>query len=653
MRRFLSVTVILCGIFLSARGFGADPARNSISVQQRFQTTILHQNSQTPYYWKSESAGDSAELLTLFCRTCQGPLLVKGEAEGVLAKGVPLVSVLRDRLGDSGSDNDRIISVWLLTYTRPNLARRVLSAVPFFYWRVGGHSSVKVKGFPKPLLNLSAPRHSAIAGVGRQIVQWTAFDPMAMPVRATSRAYGSNAVDNERLHLDEAVNYLRSAPVSNAPGSLTGTQLDTLIARLELRKKLLGGFVAERNAANLGAASGFGQERIRARNWELLRQCADKTNLLFEPLTLADTSQQYAILWYPVQDKSRPSNAALGPIWKLLNVEDPRRFGAPINKALLTRRALDVNGSLLPAGEIGAKTITVLPLGVYSLNYPSQPLLLVDFRNKGHLRIHEMTQRSINEIVSGVIGISHFTNWYYYVGADLYDFYASRHGDAMNKAARLDCYAEFRVQLALDRSLDPELRKQMQRSVASLAVNPLESTPGRELQAAAARYALLREAAAEENGPLARRVDKERRAELASFESSPGGRVFTDVLHTVTFGTYTKRAKRNEENLELLDYYRRVQNDLGFLDALVDAGTPPEIGQRPERVQSVVTDLQTVLPEIASAQMHAHAEQTLLKVKQLSGDPALQAGLSLALASVRKKQAPEVNPQVAMVAGTP
>jgi hypothetical protein len=650
MRRFLSVAVLLCGVWTRAQASGPGPASEPIAVQQRFQTTILHENNQAPYYWKSQPAGDRSELLTLFCRTCQGPL----GSEGVLGGGVPLVSVLRDRLGDSDVENDRITDVWLLTYTRPNLARRMLSAVPFFYWRVGGASSIKVNNLPKPLLNLSAPRHPAIAAVGRQIVQFAAFDPISMPVRATSRAYGSNEVDNERLHLEEAANYLRSAPVSNGPNALTQTQLDTLLARLELRKKLLGGFVADRNAANLGQAAGFGQERVRARNWELLRQCADKTNLLFEPLALADTSQQYAMLWYSTQNAARRNAEALGPIWKLLNVEDPSRPGAVINKELLVQRDLDADGALLPAGETGVKTITLLPLGVYSLNYPSQPLLLVDFRNNGHLRRHEMTQRSINEIVSGVIGISHFTNWYYYVGADLYDFYASRHGSAMNKAARLDCYAQFRVQLALDRSLDPELRKQMQRRVDSLAVNPLESAPGRELQVAAARYALLREAAEEqEDGPIAARVDNQRRAELASLQSTPRQRFFADVLHTVTFGAYTKRANPGEENLALLDSYRRVQNDIGFLDMLIAAGTPPEIGHRPEHVQSVVSDLQTFLPEIESAQIHAHAERTLLKMQQLSGDTALQAGLSSALASVRKKQMREASPQVAMVAGTP
>ncbi len=85
-------------------------------------------------------------------------------------------------------------------------------------------------------------------------------------------------------------------------------------------------------------------------------------------------------------------------------------------------RSVTANGDLLPADESGVSTVRLVPLGVYSLNYPKMPLLLIDFRDKLHVRRHELAQRSINEITSGVIGISHFTNWYYYVGADLYDF---------------------------------------------------------------------------------------------------------------------------------------------------------------------------------------------------------------------------------------
>jgi hypothetical protein len=583
--------------------------------------------NQLPYYWTAQPVGKDAQLLTLFCRTC--------EVAPTLLGGTPLVAVLRDTMGHDVPENDRVTYVWLLTYTRPNLGRRILSAVPFFYWRVGGSPAINANnGNLKPLVNVAAPRHAVITRIGRQIVQYTALDPMTMPVRATSRAYGSNEMDHERLHLEEAVDYLRSAPTSNGPSELTQTRLDTIIARLELRKKLLGGFVNERNAADLGEEVGLQEERIRSRNWELLRQCADKANLLFEPIALAGAPQRYAILWYPVGQPLRPSAASLDPIWKLLNIEDPGRAAPNAPEGPVFQRSLDSNGTLLPTGRTGVKTVSLTPLGVYSLSYRNQPLLLVDFRKTGHLRRHETTQRLINEIVSGVVGISHFTNWYYFAGADLYDFYASRHGNPMNQAARLDCYAQFRVQLALDRSLDPTLREEMQRRVNTLAINPLETAPGRELSNAAQRYIQLQRAA--DDGPIVKRLDNDRRAELAMYESTSAQRVWEDIIHGVTLGAYTKRVKPAEGNLARLGSYRRVEYDLAFLDRLAAAGTAPEVTYEASRVEEVVLELETVLPGIKSPQIEAHAQRILLRVRQISQDATLRADLSAATQSLQK-----------------
>lgn len=88
----------------------------------------------------------TAELLTLFCRVCSL------EASG--SQDLPLVSVLRDTLGDSDPKNDRVFYVWFLTSSRPSFGQRLLSAVPFSYWRVGaGSQNVNVT----PRIDLSAP----------------------------------------------------------------------------------------------------------------------------------------------------------------------------------------------------------------------------------------------------------------------------------------------------------------------------------------------------------------------------------------------------------------------------------------------------------------------------------------------------------------
>lgn len=592
---------------------------------------MVGENSQPLYYWRATPVGDSAQLLTLFCRSCQ-----KITGSG---KDVPLVALLRDTLGESDSRNDRVTYVWLLTYARPSIEQRALSAVPFFYWRVGkSYESVSAHD-TAPLFDLTTPVHPVLSEIERDLFQWTMLDPMTTFVRASSRAYRTNQLDYERLHLEEAIGYLRDAPVSGDESAPAQAQLNTVLARLELRERLLGGLVGERHLARLGEDADLEQERIRSRNWEMLRQCAEKTGLIFEPIDLAGATGQYAILWFPLGQSFDARGTYLAPIWKLLNIKNPWEDGRlRQGHGNSYTRELDENGRLLPAGTAGVREIDLTALAVYGLNYPRQPLLLVDFRDKLHVRGHEMTQKAINELTRGVIGISHFTNWYYYAAAGAYDFVKSRHGGAVDRAARLDSYSQFRMELALDDRLDPGLRKEMQRRVDSLAVNPLEALPAREMQAAIERYARL-EAEAGNGGPLMAKIDKERRSELAAFGETKKARIAEAMLHDASFRLYTHRVKEDAANLSRLGCDRRVQYQLDFLDSLIAAGTQPEIAYDSSRIQAAVIELSDLLSRVESPDVRAHAEASLLRLRELSEDASLQADCSLALAGLKRNGA--------------
>jgi len=572
-------------------------------------TAILRESSPAAYYWDAEPAGENAQLLTLFCGSCAPA----SEAR----RDLPLVAVLRDTLGDQNDGNDRVTYVWLLSYSRPKIGQRLLSAIPFFYWHVGkGSADVGTRDI-KPFFNLNTPRHPVLTQVGRDILQYTTLDPMIMPIRATSRAYRTNEINHERLHLEEAISYLRQAPNSNGAAELSNTEVQTVIARLELRKKLLGGLLSQHRASKFGEAAGFEQERNRSRNWELLRNSAERTGLQFEPAALGGATDEYAVLWFSLGQSRGPSGSDLGPVWKLLGIKNPwrdSRVAAIVDRTEQNR----------------------IPLAFYSLNYPNQPLLLVDFRDKSRTRRHEMTQRTINEITSGIIGISHFANWYYYVAADAYDFVASRHGKAMNQAERLDCYAQFRVSLALDRELDPQLRQELRRRVESLSLNPLETATARELASSQQRYSLLKAEVQRPDGWFAKRLDNDRRAELSSAARTGKSKFFAGALHAASLGLYTRRAPRAEGNLAKLDSYRRVEYDLNFLDGLVAAGTPPEVVYQPARIQAVVTELTRLLPQVSSAPARARAQDTLYRIRDLSQDAALQADCSSAIQSIER-----------------
>jgi hypothetical protein len=603
-----------------------------IPPQNPLQTISLREKSQfSLYYWNSTPVGDGTQLLTLFCRGCN--------PSNSTGRDVPLVSVLRDTLGDQSNENDRVTYIWLLTYAHPRLEQRLLSAVPFFYWRIGRGSGSVSAHDTKPLMELTAPERPMMAQIGRDLVQWAAFDPMISPVRASTQAYHSNSVDDERLHLEEAISYLRQAPVSNDTSALTQAQLDTVIARLELRKTLLGGLVGEVQATRVGMQSGLEQERIRRRNWELLRQWADQTGLIFEPLSLAGKQGQYAILWFPQEESTEPRDSSARSIWKLLAIRNPWDDERLKNwKGPVYERAFDQNGS-----------VRVIPLAVYSLDYPKLPLILIDFRNKLSGRRHEMVQRSVNELMAGVIGVSHFTNWYVYIGFDFYHFVEARHGKALDEASRLDCYADFRVGLSLDHSIDPALKKDMESRIRWLVINPLEATPQRDIQTAIARYELLQSEAGED-GRLMALVNQERRFELASFGESEKGRAAKSMLHVATLGLYKQQAKRDD--IDRVDRDRRVAYQLSFLDSLVQPATPPEIAYDGERIKSSVQQLSSLIPTIASPSVRSHAAATLEHLKNFSKDAELQADCTTALAAIKQTPPRSAEPsEVAVLSG--
>ncbi len=651
------VVAVICATVpsMAGRAVGADIPKSGLP------TTIVSENNRPKYEWRVTPAGESAELLTLFCTSCEalghadkgvdnGP---DNYVDNYKDNGIPLVAVLRDTLGDSDRENDRVSYIWLLTYARPNLGQRLLSAVPFFYWRVGDGSQSVSRHDTAPLLDLTAPQHPVASEISRTVMQWIMFDPLTTPVRAASRAYRSNEIDHERLHLEEAIGYLRNAPAGNADNALTEAQLNTVIARLELRKRLLGGLVSERRATRLGEEYGFEEERIRSRNWEVLRECAEKTGLLFEPVNLAGNDAQHAVLWFPLDRTFDDPGTSLSAVWKLLKIANPWTDSRLKDwQGREYDRAIGEDGSFAATGSPGAHEARLVPLAVYSLTYPSAPLLLLDFRDKLHIRRHEVAQRTINEVTAGVIGISHFTNWYYYLGADLYNFIRSRHGATVNEAARLDCYSEFRVDLALDQQLDPALRKDMEKRIESLAVNPLEGAADREIELAQVRYARL-QAAAQNGGELLARLDKDRRAELARFGESGERRFADNLLHDASLGRYTHRTRRDAGSVATLDRERRLEYDLNFLDFLVEKGTPPEVAYDPQRIQSRVTELSSLMPGVRAKDVRLRAKATLARLQGLSQDASLQADCSMALAALKGDEKPAATGALALLKDGP
>ena len=626
----LSVFLLFLTTFAAASDIPGQFSERRLTTSADYKPEQLRSS----YFWTSSPAGSDAQLLTLFCRSCFGWDNHQSE--------VPLVSVLRDTLGDSSSKNDRVSYAWLLTAPQPGIGRKLLAAVPFFYWRLGKGSKKVTSGSLRPQVDLTAPQNSMLAGLSRKIVQWSALDPLAMWARAPSRSYQSNSSDDERFHLEETISYLRHAPTSDEPDSLSEQQVMTVIARLELRKQMLGGLVDDKHAARFAEESSFEEERVRSHNWELLRQCAEKTGLYFEPFELSGEKEQYAILWYPEGIAAPGQGTALKSVWKLLKISDPyadQRLQSW--EGLSFKRRLDESGRLLPEGSLTGQEIRMIPLGFYSLTYPNVPLLLVDFRDKLHVRRHEMLQRAITELTSGIIGISHLTNWYYYAGAIAYNFVSSRHGSAVSQAKRLDSYAQFQANLSLDRKIDRKLYAELSRRANSLRVSPLDSAAENSIHLAKSRYALLL-SQTEKGSALLSRLNNDRRAEAATFGQSVKSSVAHNLLHMGTLGLYTQRAGAEQFNLAQLDKQRRFQYSLELLDRAIRNGTTPETAYDAASMRQAVSALTQLAGSVGSRGLREHALHTVNQVAALTRDPGLEANCRSA------KLALNVNPDSAL-----
>ena len=363
------------------------------------------------YSWHVDSAPSGIELVTLFAEFPQ-----PDDAQGS-PNSVPLVSLLRDTLGDADDSNDKLDYLWLLTYTRPTKTQRFFSAIPFFYRRISAGQKTPDTGVPKPLVNLAHSKNRVWTRVSGSVIQWAAFDPQAMPIRAATRSYRTNDLNADRLHVEEAIHFLRLAPTAEYGEPVTPEQRDAVMARLALAKNTLGGLVEEEHLNRLHDSHQADWEAARARNWELLRNSAERAGLYFEPMQLDGQPDQFAVVWFPLDKTFDGSGVSLKKTWKLLQVknpwDDPRLKDWQGYRQL---RSFNAEGALLPRGEAGASQGYVAPLAVYSLTYSRQPLLLADFRSHINTKWREIFQRSWEDLATGVFALSHFTNWYYFAG---------------------------------------------------------------------------------------------------------------------------------------------------------------------------------------------------------------------------------------------
>lgn len=483
---------------------------------------------------------------------------------------VPMVTVLRDTLGDETQENDRLRYVWPLTYTRPTMRQRFLGAIPFLYAKVGNKRNVSDKA-PPPVMDLSAPDRDVWNRIFWTALQSLLLDPYGTPVKASTRSYRQNISDYRKAHIVRALSVLSlyqameegEGRALNRQPAFSESELAEIQARLLLTDKTFGGLIDNLQLARYSEKSTTSVLDERGHNWELLRQRAEAESLYFEPLQMPDGSATHAMLWVARVDieKNQPREYSK----RFLNID------CPWTDKRLTKwqghvetRYFDSENRPVAPDQPGARAVEMIPLALYGLDHPKIPILLVDFRDGLNPKKREMSRRVLEDVTRNVLSLSRYGDVPYFLGRTVFDFVTGRRGMDINQPSRLRTYSQLKLLLALNESLDSGLREEIGKRAEKVSLNPLENDLEAEANVARQQYAALLEYAKSPKG-LPAKLKRDRRAELVAHNHEKVERVLFRLANILSFGKYTHREKDSPQLEARLDISRRLSFHTRFL----------------------------------------------------------------------------------------
>ncbi|HEX8685478.1 MAG TPA: hypothetical protein VF654_03225, partial [Pyrinomonadaceae bacterium] len=481
------------------------------------------------------------------------------------AAEVPLVSILRDTLGDADPENDRLRYVWMLTYTRPSALQRVASAVPFLYGRVGGKKKASTKGVPPPVLDLADPKRDLWHRFMWLALQNVVFNPYGRAAKASTSALRRNSDGYRQAHIMRALAILSLYEAeTGAESAFTPAESAEIQARLMLTGKTFGGLIDDSYLDEYLRRRNTQALDTRGHNWELLRQRAEAEGLYFEPLVMPGGEAAHALVYVSREDLARNRSRKFGS--RFLNIR------SPWSDSRLARwdghtetRYVDAEGRPAAEGVEGARKVELIPLALYGLDFPKIPALLVDFRDRLNPKRREMSHRVIEDVARNVLSLSRYGDVHYFLGRTVFDFVTARRGIDVNQPSRLRAYSQLKLLLALDATLDRDLRDEIAARVESDSLNPLENDLEAEARLARQQYAALVAAAGDPAG-LPSRLDRDRREEMVPLEHGKAGRALLRFGNILSFGLYKHReSAAPAEVRQTLDGERKLAYHKRFL----------------------------------------------------------------------------------------
>jgi hypothetical protein len=504
-----------------------------------------------PFSTETINIEGGAELVTIFYRT-NGTFDKPGPEE---SKYVPLLSVLRDTLGDDVLENDRLRYVWMLTYTKPSTMQKLMAAIPFNYRRWGSKRDAG-KTVPPHIIDINGSNGKIWDTILWQIIRRGWAGPPGDKLKMYWGPIRQNTAEYKRTAVAEAVTILSLYEQVQGERVFTDQELLDIKTRLGLTEKPFGGQMQKENylrARDRGLVEGNANQ---GQTRELLRRFTEAQGLYFEPLEMVDGKAKHAISWVFKEDleanKDRPWEG------RFLNIKSPWGDKRLLDwKGYSEVRWFDAESREVEPNTPGAVSKTLIPLAIYGLDHPHVPIILVDFRDTGNPKKRELTKRAFDDVMGNVLSFTKGGGIALTLGKFLYGFVLGRRGTDMNQPSRLRSYSQLKMILAMDESLNEELRKDIAKRIEKVSINPLENDLDAELKLARGQYKNLVEYAKSPEG-LRLKLEKDRILEMTL--AAHGGKMPLkhSILQMLSFGLYKHRVKPTPELAAKADLLRQL-----------------------------------------------------------------------------------------------
>lgn len=510
-----------------------------------------------------------AEIITIFAKRSNF-----GVREPEATSEIPLVSVLRDTLGDERRENDRLRYVWMLSYTRASFWQKAAAFVPFLYTRTT-NKGLSGGEPPPPVLDMNSTNKALWNRVLWVICKRLLKDEFGAWPKASAIQYRQNVADYKRSAIAKVQTILSLYESTTGEKLWSESERKDIQAKLWLTEKPLGGQMQSENLERAYDKKLEEIKDVRGHNWEFLRQYSEAQGLYFEPLTMSDGVARNAIVWVAADDLAANRERKFDT--RFLNIKNPWADPKLSNwKGYSQVRWFDQDNRVVEPNIPNARARTMIPLALYGLDHPKIPILLVDFRDSGNAKRREMSKRVLNDVLGSILSISRFSSIPYFLGRYIYDFATSRRSMDINQESRIRSYAQLKMLLALDDSLDKDFRDEISHRLEKVSLNPLENDIDVEAALARRQYQNLIEYAKRPDG-LPAKLELDRRAEMVRLAHNGKTQTLFDIAHVFSLGLYTHREKSTPELVAQLDIRRQLDFHERVLQEIAYRSAKPEV----------------------------------------------------------------------------